>query len=56
MYRDRQLHKNSNVMSVPVHTLTYGRDRHTNGSTEFYKCTNGMYRGQTLQVHYKVRN
>ena len=23
---------------------------------EFYKWTNGMYRGQTLQVHYKVGN
>ena len=32
------------------------QDGITNGRTEFYKCTNGMYRGQTLQGHYKVKN
>ena len=31
-------------------------DKHTNGWREFYKVTNGMYSGQTLQVHYKVEN
>ena len=29
-------------------------DRLTNGSVEFYKCTNGMYGVQTFQLHYKV--
>ena len=29
-------------------------DRLTNGSVEFYKCTNRMYGGQTFQLHYKV--
>ena len=29
-------------------------DRVTNGKTEFYKCTNRMYRGQKLQVHYNT--
>ena len=43
-------------MSIPVLNQVLDIDKVTNRKMEFYKCTNGMYREQKLQVHYEVSN